>query len=552
MTKKNKKTEAVQLVTVDLSIGILDKIISYLFTTNINITRASVNNIGKLFSIADTRSYETDEEMYARIYFVQETVKLKLNGIHDMDLILEAMSESPYSEFIDEEIIPFLDNSDELSTDEVRYVNSWISERLSYSHLYYHKEPLFNVLEDFETGNYTSLKEINERMETILKRVTSAIRRAKVTETSNAYFDLTPDNFRNMVTDIATRLKEPSNKLKSGMKLNNDMLEGGYESGRCYVYMGPSGGGKSVVLLNILEQLRKYNQDYVPRDPAKRPTIVFLSQENTIDETIERLFNLTVTEDDIRNFEIDEIIEKFLKAGLSIDDNNNIDIRIMYRPGRSIRTDDLYDILEEIEEDGCEVIALIHDYTKRILPAKPTGDLRIDLGMVIDEFCILARALRIPVITAAQLNREAIKIVEQAVEAGQLDAIKKLGASHIGESWALIENADFACIILKEYKATLDKYFMTFKEVKARSKKSGIKHFAQPFRQNSGIHIMQDSLLDEPLGLTSLADETLTTTDVSTRGRKVAGKRKRAGKDTQKLDPITGTSDENDDEFLTP
>ena len=71
--------------------------------------------------------------------------------------------------------------------------------------------------------------------------------------------------------------------------------------------------------------------------------------------------------------------------------------------------------------------------TKRILPSRPTGDMRIDLGEVVNEFGALAKFYDIPVITAGQINREGAAIIETALQAGQEDFGKKLSANNIGE-----------------------------------------------------------------------------------------------------------------------
>ena len=38
------------------------------------------------------------------------------------------------------------------------------------------------------------------------------------------------------------------------------------------------------------------------------------------------------------------------------------------------------------------------------------------------------------------MNREAIKKIEDGLESGKSDIGKNLGASNVGESWAMVEN----------------------------------------------------------------------------------------------------------------
>ena len=102
-----------------------------------------------------------------------------------------------------------------------------------------------------------------------------------------------------------------------------------------------------------------------------RPVVLIVTMENTVEESVERLFNMTVTPTDIRNFTPSEVIEKLKsEGGMTLADDNDIDIIIKYYPNRSIDTGDLYTIIEELSDDNKEVIALVLDYIKRIRPAE--------------------------------------------------------------------------------------------------------------------------------------------------------------------------------------
>ena len=54
------------------------------------------------------------------------------------------------------------------------------------------------------------------------------------------------------------------------------------------------------------------------------------------------------------------------------------------------------------------------------------------------------------------MNRDAIKKIEEGLEAGKSDIGKSLGASNIGESWTIVENLDYLTAIYKEYKPSND------------------------------------------------------------------------------------------------
>ena len=66
-------------------------------------------------------------------------------------------------------------------------------------------------------------------------------------------------------------------------------------------------------------------------------------------------------------FSKEEVIKILQTDGeLTLEGDNNINIHIIWRADRSIDTGDLYGIIEDLEDDGYEVIALIQDHIKRI------------------------------------------------------------------------------------------------------------------------------------------------------------------------------------------
>jgi hypothetical protein len=290
--------------------------------------------------------------------------------------------------------------------------------------------------------------------------------------------------------------------------------------------MGLPAGFKSGILLKTATDIKKYNKGMPTKHAGKRKTVLIITMENSVEETVERLFNMTVTTEDIRNYTPKQVIKMLKETGeLVLKDDEDIDIVIKYYPNRSIDTNDLYTIVEEIEDDNKEVIALILDYIKRIRSANPNKELRLELGNIVDEMTVIAKTRNIPVISASQLNREGIKVIETAVESGQADIAKKLGGSNVGESWAMIENADWVCIINREYKATTDMWYLTFKQIKTRAKNPTLTYFAHPFEKGNGMKLTEDVGLKEPLSIKAISDELATSDNIASKGRISARRR---------------------------
>ena len=221
------------------------------------------------------------------------------------------------------------------------------------------------------------------------------------------------------IKEVHTRACDASTKLKIGMKASNMSLNGGFESGRCYVYLGLPGEGNT--LLNLALQIKKNNPEVKTKDPTKKPVVVFLTTENTLNETVERIFNMVETN------------------GITVSDNNPVGLEFRYVP--SVDTDYLYTLYDELMADGKECICMIQDRIKCRDFKLINGDMRI--GAVIDEFKEFANTKKIPVITASQMNSYVAKIIDESRRTNKADLV-----SNIGESNLITENADVAFILL--------------------------------------------------------------------------------------------------------
>lgn len=260
----------------------------------------------------------------------------------------------------------------------------------------------------------------------------------------------------------------------------------------------------------------KYNDHVRCLDRNKRPCVIYLTQENDNQETMERIISYAnaVNRENGKAEDMDVITEKFEENKIIA---GKWAIRIIYRPKNSISTGDIDSIIGEIESEGEEEVKfLVHDYIKRIRPDMPTGDLRIDIGEAINEFSTIAKSRKIPIITANQLNREAYRVLGAAATTRdgtvkvQLDAGLKLDQSMISESNMLLENADFVMAVNKEMNGGDGINFLSFNKFKDRysSSSSSVqdKYFAHPFVEDNGMRLQEDMGLDEELSVYRIKD----------------------------------------------
>lgn len=497
-------------INAGITVNEMDLIIRYIFTENRTITRKCLSATYELFNAMNPTTYTHNDRMRKRVEFIKTVLKAKLELKYvDNEIILSyAKKNDDLGEFVEKQVRPLMKMP--LNSNDIEMVtDNLIGNRLKYYFMYLYKDDLSELLANFTTGEFESYGKITNDFKSIISVILREFRKTEINDTNNNSFSFSDLDSAIKIKETVERLKSPSNTLFSGIQLLNEILGGGFEATRVYTFMGTSGGFKSGLLLSICYWVALFNKDRVEtKDPFKKPTVLYVTQENTVDETIERLFNMSVTSEDIRNFSPDEVSQMLIDNGqFTVKTDNFIDIDLRYFPNKRISTSSLYDVVEELNEEGKEVILLVHDYISRIKSSFNSPDPRLELGNVIDDFKILAQHYYIPVITAMQLNRTAASVIDCAMENNESDLARLLGRANVGESWKVIENSDLCIIINKEYSVTLEQWFLTFKRVKIRRKvTSDLTYFNHPFQIGNQMRLIPD-IDGEMLSVTTLAND---------------------------------------------
>ena len=254
--------------------------------------------------------------------------------------------------------------------------------------------------------------------------------------------------------------------------------------------------------------MKKYNKGFKPKDPTKIPCIVYLTMENTVTETVDRLFKIS-TGMDIRDTTPEEA-ERILRTTgeLYLTEDSPIDLIIKYQPNRSVDTGYLYTLVEDLEDEGYEVICMIQDHVKRIRSVNNNPDVRLELGDVINEMKTFAILKDIPMITVSHLNREGARIIDSGTSTRtKSDLTRLLGKSNIGESLLMLDNVDYGGILNVEYDIDGMKY-MAFKNIKQRFG-SMRDYIAQPFSADNDIKLIEDVFAPIPVFKDSIYETSL-------------------------------------------
>lgn len=493
-----------KLLEINLDVNALDLFCSYVVSSNKNIRRGQLLSIRNLIELLDIdKYYKNSPEKIQRIEFIKSGLEARLvYNLKDTALICSHICGG----LLTNEFKDLVDRSYELNNDQIYWINETVSSALKYSFICEDIDNMLDVCTRFKAEDYKDRGAVVKEFQDITNAVQAKFRKVKVEDASETIFSLKNGIFEEVVRDLHDQLTNPINRLVCGMQGVNEMLSGGFESGRVYMFFGLPGEGKSTTLLNLAYQIKKYNKNYKCKDITKTPCVVFLTMENSVRETVERLFNISATPDNIINFSAEQVINLLRTEGeLYLTDASPIDIVIKYKPGESVDTSYLYDLTEDLEDDGYEVVCLIQDYIKRIKSVYNTsGDLRLELGSIVNEFKTFATIKDIPVISASQLNRDATRHIDEARRVTKADLVRLLGRSNIGESMLMLENIDGGYMIAPEYEATTNHKYLGIQRIKARYKVNDREFIYQPYVINNGIKLIEDEYLAEPLFKTSM------------------------------------------------
>ena len=173
----------------------------------------------------------------------------------------------------------------------------------------------------------------------------------------------------------------------------------------------------------------KYN-DFKTKNPNLKPVVVYLTMENTIDETIKRIWSHCFGNDSEISAYEPAVAARMLEEQKIFTPNKPDlpELVIMHRSTKSINTADMSTLMDDLEKEGKECVFLVQDYIKRIRSTVNHKELRFELSIISDEFKTIAKDREIPILTAMQLNREAFREFEASTTMeGQVSAVEKNG-----------------------------------------------------------------------------------------------------------------------------
>ena len=515
--KKLLNVKNIKLTPLKIKFDItrLDMIISFLYKQSVLRTRKTLTNTYKLFQNLDESLIADNPDLMARVWIIKTTLRGRLEeGFENDENLMQYCFDQSDSDVFKEKTLKYILENKKISYEESKYIVKTIDDTLEFGYVITIKGIVQDIIDQIDDQQYKTYKEVSNDLYEIANSIIN-IKRRTTSLGSDQTFSLNTEEFEEVVEDALQKLKDRNRVFITGIQRLNTLLSPGYLSKRLYIYLAFPGKGKSTILLKSALDIKRYNAGVKTKDPDKRPAVLLLTLENDIPETIERLYNMAVDADDIRNFTAKQVKRKMREKGhLRLTAEDNIDIIIKEYKNRELDTNDLYTIINDLDDEGVEVISLVLDYIKRIRPVERANDEKTELKNISNELKELAKYFDIPVITAQQLNRSGASVVDAALQAKKEDVTRLVGRDSIAGAWEIIENSDFCCIINPEVKSDTQELFLTFKLLKRRYRSSEeneklrrLEYFNQPFEPNNEIRLLDDIDLPAPLALESLSTQ---------------------------------------------
>lgn len=519
MSLLDNRSSSTEYLKLSWNVQLLNKIIGYVFKKTKNISNLQLRNVQKLLTSCDYTDYYNRPVIMDRINFILKALEARLeNKFEDEGIILEYCTPDNSNPVIDE-IIKNLDKYKNLNFNELNFISQFIQDRLTYGIFLNKAKDMKSIIERMEDDEFPTFQDANNSIQEWVNDYNAA-RRNISTAWNDDMLDFNDPNLEERVTEINGRLGDESSIIITGIQMLNEMLSPGFRPGKLYMFLGLTGGYKSAMLLKIILDCARYNAaSYIPKREGSKPYVLYLTMENTIDESFARVWNMAIENSDVEKSTPSDIIKRLKKE--KIVGNDKIGVLFAYRPNMSISTADLRDIIDEIESTGKEIIMVSFDYIKRIRPQQKARDEKEMLKNVTNELRQIAIDYQIPLVSAHQFNRNALATVNNAIRDGKTDLAKFLGGENVGSAYEVMENPDMSIVLNLETKKDTQRLYLTFYRIKTRYRPSTqLNYFNQPFTIDNSFQLEDDITFASPKGIISLDTEGVNVDNVlNRRGR---------------------------------
>ena len=307
-------------------------------------------------------------------------------------------------------------------------------------------DELIKIVELIKDGSFEAIDDLVSNYEDEIKKLyVNVVEHSRLCEIeSSASLDFVEDDHTPILVEIVEKYTR-KNKVSAGFGvLDNNVLYGGFETERLYIFGGGTSAGKSTLMNNMIINSATSVDVFDPEPPSEevKRVYIYITLENSLSDaylrTYQPLFDKTTPQvvDDIKQgVDIKKRILDYLKRRGST-------IVMKFFPAYSITPTDLMPVINDsISKYGEAAIkGLYVDYLDLLKPDRKHEFYRIELAHIALSLKGISSYYKIPVVTASQLGRQVY------------DGIKDARELHLGmmsESIKKVEHADFVALLAR-------------------------------------------------------------------------------------------------------
>ena len=295
---------------------------------------------------------------------------------------------------------------------------------------------LDSFLSKYRNNDYSNLDDALRDWTNIINGIQSDIIKKQRDRDLNSItqLDLSRDDFSPVINQIKVSYSG-LDSVPSGYSDLDSYINGGFAPARLYIFGATSGGGKSVMLINLV----KNAVENCKKRDGEIPTFVYITLENLIDETLMRLYcclteqttKSVIDHYDTEKYKIQQVIKSWLA-------NNGCNIVFIYKKPQMTTTTDIMGYCDQIKaiNDNVSIKGIYVDYLDLLKANRTTAydAYRLELGDITMDLKVMAVLSRCPVLTVTQLTRNSYNTRDQ------------MTLANIGESMKKVDNADFVAL----------------------------------------------------------------------------------------------------------
>ena len=468
---------------------------------NRSIPASLISDISEIINNIDEKSIPL---LFRKKFQLLNTlVELKCNDPNvDKATLLDSVLSTGYFN----EVVSYVDGLDKLPlTDEqVSKCIQTILNKKSLINIEKNGDTLETFINRLKTNEFKNVDEVTKEWERLISSVHTDIinkeRNKNLHDVTD--LDLLDDDYEPVVNQIKLSYSGV-NSISTGYDSLDCHMYGGFAPARLYMFCAPSGGSKSVMLINLVKNAVDRN---LRRKDDRQAVYIYATLENLVDESLLRLYSCLsgkTTDSIVTNIDKEKhVIAPTVKAWQN---ENNARIKFKYFKPQQTNCFDILNYCNDFKANhpNCDIKAIYIDYLDLMKPnlsSRNSDAYRLELGQISIDMKTLAVLLRVPVVTCTQVNRAAY------------DPNNKMNLANVSESMKKVDNADWIAMLQPReeddekagtQRVDKDEKIMDCKITKSRFGhkdvsvpfKSNFKRFRfDEYRKDTGLEIDEDLL----------------------------------------------------------